>query len=979
MRICTRVLACLIAAALLAPGPAFAGTTGKIEGRITDQATGQPLALANVQIVGATLGANTDDGGRYFIINVPAGRYDLRASYVGFKETLIRNVTVIADFSTTIDVSLQPTAIEVGTITVEAVRPLIQRDATATTRFITSDEIQNLPTRGYLEAAALQTGVVQYRFVDTGAEASNNPSISIRGGRQNETAYFVDGFSQQDPLTGNSTTSINQNAIDQIVVSTGGFNAEYGRIMSGAVNVITKEGKPEYFGSIEAYTDNLSGEWMGTDRYDNNVYDIAFGGPIAPGRENLSFYMSGERRWNGDRLPRSLADESYDGGSLPNNELAGWTWQGKVAWKPANNMDVKVGTLGSFDDWREYRNSYRLNIEHTPRYQDTNRSVFASATHVVNQKTFQTLSANYFYTMRKRGDGVCFDDLKKYARPGGNPDFDSEITMFWLGDDPATPDTLDQYGQSMLIQDPDDPSVILYGDESSLWDDYFQRESWYLGAKYDIQSQVNANNLVKAGVDFQRHTLRLYNHYFPTRLYLEVDSTGVATYEPNTIDCDRYGYDTVITYDVVTGSAGQDSIVGYDIGLREVDGGRDGAKHPMVASAYVQDKFDYEGLVVNAGLRYDYLNVDTKALAVATRPLGDDAALDDEDLRKNKVYHRVSPRLGVGFPVTDATLLHANYGVFYQQPNLEDLYVSYAFLEHKTRTGGYYVPFGNPNLEPEATTAYEVGVAQQLGEKAKFDVTAYYKDVKNLVQVRNVPSLPKNFASYENTDFGTLKGVDFQFELRRTENLAANVAYSLSYANGTGSVSQTQQNTAWTSDIPPKQTAPLSFDQRHRITANVDYRLGHGQGPLIAGARAFQDAGINLLATMGSGFPYTPLQVYNEVTLAATSPIPIGPVNSRYGPWTYRFDLKADKNFRIGRYDLNAYVWILNLFDRDNPIVVYQASGSATSTNWLATNEGLAWLARNGEEGLDLYSLAERNPNNFDVPRMVRFGLRAEF
>ncbi len=966
---------------LLLPVVAVAGTTGKIEGKVTDQSTGQPLALANVQIVGSNVGANTDEEGRFFILNVPAGRYNVRVAYVGYKETLVYNVTIIADFTTTQDVALQPTAIEVGTITVEAQRPLIQRDATSTTRFLTSDQIQNLPTRGYLEAAALQTGVVQYRFIDTGAEALNAPSISIRGGRQNEVAYFVDGFSQQDPLTGYSTTSINQNAIDQIVVSTGGFNAEYGRIMSGAVNVITKEGRPSYFGSIESYTDNLAGDWIGTNKYDNNVYDISLGGPVIPGRENLTFYASGERRWYGDRSPRSLADEVSDSGRLENNNLAGWTWQGKLGWKPSRTMDVKVGTLGSFDDWQEYRNSFALNLEHTPRYEDTNRSVFGTVTHVLSPKTFQTFGANYFYTLRKRGDGTYMDDLKKYARPNGNPDFDQDISMFWIGDDPSTPEAFDKYGQSIVVRD-EESNEILQGNEASVWDDYLQRESWYLGGRYDIQSQVNPNNLVKVGVDFQYHTLRLYDHYFPTELFVNVDDVADTLLQtPNTKDVDRYGYETEIIYDWGKNAAGGDSLLGYDVRLKKTDEGRNGAKHPVLASLYLQDKFEYQGLVVNAGVRYDYLNVDTEALKDPSQPLGDDTSLDDEDLTKNKVYHRVSPRVGIGFPVTDKTLLHANYGIFYQQPNLQNLYVSYPFLEHKISPvgGGYFVPFGNPNLEPETTTAYEVGIAHQLGEKAKFDVTAYYKDVQDLVQVRNIPSEPKAFNSFQNTDYGTIKGVDFQLELRRTSNVAATMAYSFAYAIGTGSVEQSQRNNAWTGEDPPKQTGPLSFDQRHRITANVDYRFASGGGPEIAGSRPFGNAGINLLAALGSGFPYTPVDVYNEVTLAAISPKVIGPVNSRYGPWMYRFDFKADKNFKVGRYGLSAYVWVLNLFDRDNAARVYQSSGSATSTNWLVTAEGLAWLAQNGQRGRELYELAERNPNNFDIPRMVRFGLRADF
>jgi outer membrane receptor protein involved in Fe transport len=105
------------------------------------------------------------------------------------------------------------------------------------------------------------------------------------------------------------------------------------------------------------------------------------------------------------------------------------------------------------------------------------------------------------------------------------------------------------------------------------------------------------------------------------------------------------------------------------------------------------------------------LDVATKGLRNASLPLGEDkTTLDpDEDLKESKTWSKLSPRLGVGFPVSDRMQFHGNYGVFYQLPNLENLYVDYTYVEHKVATGGYYYPFGNPNLRPETTTAYELG------------------------------------------------------------------------------------------------------------------------------------------------------------------------------------------------------------------------------------------------------------------------------
>src|SRR5262249_18460252 len=161
-------------------------------------------------------------------------------------------------------------AVQMNEVVVNAERPLLQKDATGTTRFISAAEIQKLPTRGYRDAAAQQTGVVNFRRqIDN--ETQNGNTLIIRGGPPNETAYFVDGFSQQDPLTGTSSTSINNNAIDEVVVLTGGFNPEYGRIMSGAVNVVTREGADKYFGALETVSDAPGGKWVGSRKTDYNV------------------------------------------------------------------------------------------------------------------------------------------------------------------------------------------------------------------------------------------------------------------------------------------------------------------------------------------------------------------------------------------------------------------------------------------------------------------------------------------------------------------------------------------------------------------------------------------------------------------------------------------------------------------------------------------------------------------------------------
>src|SRR5213075_488911 len=135
--------------------------------------------------------------------------------------------------------------------------------------------------------------------------------------------------------------------------------------------------------------------------YDYNIYDGAFGGPLLPGKDAGSFYLSGQRRWQRDRSPRINFDTP-----LPSNSLGGWTGQGKLSLNLSKQMNLKFGILNSNDDWSEYRNSYRFDLAHTPRYEDQNQSYTGILKHTLSAKTFYDLGATFFKTERKRGDGL---------------------------------------------------------------------------------------------------------------------------------------------------------------------------------------------------------------------------------------------------------------------------------------------------------------------------------------------------------------------------------------------------------------------------------------------------------------------------------------------------------------------------------------------------------------------------------------------
>lgn len=961
-----------VALCLFVAGSSFGAVVGKISGVVTDAQTKEPLVGVSVSVVGTTMGGMTDANGVYNILNVPVGSYTLRYSSVGFASLEVTDIEVSADLTAYQNHALTSRATELGkTITVRAERPLIVKDKTSNIAIVKRDEIQALPTRGFEQVVGIQTGVVKMNSnpvvrLRGGRESLNTSELNIRGGRPSEVAYYVDGFSTQDPLSGNSTANISNNAIQEVTVLSGGFPAEYGNVASGIVNTITNSGSQSYHGTLELVSDNVGswlGDKMGYRSFDNNYYSGDVGGPI-PGTDKATFFFSGERRWQADRSPSSATSSSLPGSPdwLPGNWRSGWSYQGKVKVDFTPTFKLELSGNGSNDDWSEYRHDYLFDIKHTPFYNDKNLGMNAKITHTLNAKTFYNLSGSYNMTYRFRGDGVYRDDLWKYGRPNGNPRFEN-TGLYWSYDIDSTPVETDTQTVDGTLR-----TFVTGGDEGSLWDDFYKRKSTYIGFKGDINTELDQYNTLKAGFEFQRHTLRYYRHLFPARVSDGVDSGGFS-------DLDRYGYDL---------NAEED----------DPSGDLNATKHPINFAGFVQDRIEWRGMIVNAGLRFDYFDYKAKRLKSITKPFDPDnkgvsdtlsTVLDAGDLEPSKKFTRLSPRLGLAFPISDRSQMYVNFGKFFQRPDLVRLYVGYDYYEFKVRTGGYFYPIGNPNLEPEKTTQYEIGFSHQLGENTSLDVSTFYKDIVGLVQVYNQAAQPKAYTLYRNSDNGNVRGMELHLHMRRTRNIEADFKYTYSYATGTGSYTTSQQNIAWTASYVPKQSAPLDFDQRHNLVAILDYRSGKGEGPRIGDVFPLENFGINVVTQLASGTPYTPSEVFNEVTLNNVTPSPSAQRNSSYGPYSLVIDLKAERAFTVGSYKITPYVWVKNLLDRDNASVVYESTGRPNTTSWLGTAEGRSFVASSatpddtGLTGEEKYKIKENNPQNYSNPRMVLFGVRMSF
>lgn len=228
---------------LLLSGIVHAGTTGKIAGRITDSATGEPLIGVNVVVLGTGRGAASDFDGYYMILNIPPGNYEVQFSIIGYKQTRIQDVRVMVDLTTPLDLELEASILEGETVTVTADRSMIQADITHAQANISAAELEALPVESFQAAVSLQAGVV----------TDSDGAMHVRGGRSSEVAYMIDGIPVTNVFGQNMGVGIENNAIQELQLISGTFNAEYGQAMSGIINIITKEGSVERYSGDFTY------------------------------------------------------------------------------------------------------------------------------------------------------------------------------------------------------------------------------------------------------------------------------------------------------------------------------------------------------------------------------------------------------------------------------------------------------------------------------------------------------------------------------------------------------------------------------------------------------------------------------------------------------------------------------------------------------------------------------------------------------
>ncbi|RME99547.1 MAG: TonB-dependent receptor, partial [Bacteroidetes bacterium] len=353
----------------------------------------------------------------------------------------------------------------------------------------------------------------------------------------------------------------------------------------------------------------------------------------------------------------------------------------------------------------------------------------------------------------------------------------------------------------------------------------------------------------------------------------------------------------------------------------------------------------------------------------------------DASFKDYEVQVNVMPRLAFSFPISEDANFFAHYDILVQRPNSNTIASALDYFYFTERTG--QVTFNNPALRPERTVDYEVGFQQALSQTSAIKISAYYKEMRDMIQLRTFFPVPivNSYTTYDNLDFGTVKAFSFAYDLRRTRNLQLNANYTLQFADGTGSNTESTRGLNNRGNI--RNLFPLDFDERHRINLIADYRFGKDQGPRLAGAYIFANAGINLQAIAVSGRPYTAKQVPDQELQASGT---VGSINGARKPWNTTLNLRIDKNFQFGKgLGLNVYLRVSNLLDTRNIINVYQVTGSPEDDGFLRSQFGqnrirlIESSARDLNAYLASYQWRLLNSDFYSLPRRLFLGAIVNF
>ncbi len=901
----------LILFVILVAIPAFGQTTGKISGKIIDQKTGDPLPGTNVIVEGTSYGAAADESGDFYIINLSPGIYTVKAQMIGYKPVIVQNVRISVNRTEYLEIKMESTVIEGETVIVTARKISVRKDQTSTVKNVSSDEIEMLPIESISDVVSMQAGVVKGHF---------------RGGRRTEVSYMIDGIPVDEGFGGEGrSVDLEPEAIQDLEVITGTFNAEYGKAMSGIVNAVTKRGGDDFHGSASAalanyFTPNTD-IFIGLKSSEitrNQDYKINLNGPILKNKlyflmnyryQDNKNHLNGIRRFNVDDFSYFMADDpamwysEYNGDSayVPMNRNINESFMGKLSTDLFRNFKISAMFTLNKDEWRQYNHMYKYNPDGRAIPQRLSKMYAFNINHMLSNSLFYELKLSY---------------VDNYY---GNYVFENPLDSGYVHD---------AYSQS------DGPGFFTGGQDKF----HTERTMIDKNAKFDVTWQINKHHSFKTGFHYTGHIIDSKEMGIRNK-YADTEEEGIIEY----IFVDG---NLKITFPYYEPIVKHDTTIYSDIIYVE----------PIEYAAYFQDKMEFDNMVINLGIRYDYFDPNKRYPSQWRNPANQMRFPDNTEKMSDYVYAKpktqISPRFGLSYQLGNAAVLHFSYGHFFQMPPGYAMYVGNSYRVSPT---DYTTILGNPTINAQKTVTYEIGLWQELVSDMDLDVALFYRDIYDLLSTKIVSTYNQTeYGLYTNKDYGNARGLEIKYKWYY-HNFSLNLNYTLQYTRGNADNPQQTFNRAGDSMDPISQMIPMSWDQRHTLNVTAGYHTAK--------------YGATLTGYYNSGTPYT----WSPVGTSILFRVNLTPNNS-WQPEQYNFDFNGYYNLNISKkFKTKLTLTVYNLFDRLNENWVNNRTGRAYTAIVRDTD-----LASHRSDFNDFYDIIH-NPGMYAAPRLVKIGFGIDF
>ena len=885
-----------------APASAGSATSGKITGRVMNGKDGVPYA--SVSVLGTKLGTTSDDNGNFVIPLVPVGTQQVQVQALGF-EKQVQTVQVSAGTSATVTFTVgesKPVK-QVEEIVVTAEKRIDTKSST-TKQNITAEKLREIPVDNLSQAIATKAGIV-----------AQGGELHFRGGRGGEVKFQFDGVEVSDPLFGQNAGIANL-AVAGTDILSGGFDAEYGNALSGVVSVSTKEGTDRFGGEVRWDTDRYGDPTKTFDNFDR--FTFGFGGPTPI--KNLTYFATYEGTFSDTYLKTTMTKPSrtlLDFIQLGNRQSNGINTNFKLAYRMNPRNKVTFETIHNHDINTPYNHMWSRKGFVQVTY-DTVRAVGQPDRYTPRYGTWSPFQVDSSYQPQNMPDHVPTIDQRytQYTGVWTNTISDKSVVTTRL-------------------------STFSFDTRQSVG----QKAPW----EYEIQSPFYWNGNLAIGSE--------NNPYYATHgdypIYSMVQSqTSTLKSDFSTRHWKQHSMKTgfEVRYNRVQN-------LNLTLPNSEANGLPGGTRSDFInynpeGAAYAQDRWEFEGLVLNGGVRYDMF---TPGLQI-----------QDIYLKSGQRYKgQFSPRLGIAYPISDKDVLSFHYGWTYQTPARN-------FVFQNRDVNSSVAVRGNPDLEPETNIAYQAGVQHLFSRDVSGQFSVFFKDIYGLITVRQERDQFGNLVNvYFNGDYASSRGFEASITKSFSHKFSCEANYTYSLATGVASdPNNALQFFNGGKLYLPIAEQPLDWDQRHTFS-------------LQSVVRDPGKWGFRMLWSYGSGFPFTPTFRNDRRPDPALD-------NSRRRPSTSTLTLDGDKFYKVWGQNMTLFFDARNVLNAKN-IANISANGNGFPNPYINTagNDYLIYYTETGRAGgaylqdtngdgiLDWVPV--NDPRVFEEGRNVRLGISVTF